>query len=29
MNESETLAEYIDPVLKASGWGEVDESRIH
>jgi len=28
MNESETRAEYIDPLLKASGWGEVDESRI-
>ena len=28
MNESETRAEYIDPLLKASGWGEVEESRI-
>lgn len=28
MNESETRAEYIDPKLKASGWGEVDESRV-
>jgi len=28
MNESETRAEYIDPMLKASGWGEVDESRV-
>src|SRR3989338_6725827 len=28
MNEPETRAEYIDPVLKASGWGEVDESRV-
>jgi len=28
MNESETRAEYIDPLLKASGWGEVDESRV-
>jgi type I restriction enzyme R subunit len=28
MNESETRAEYIDPMLKASGWGEVEESRI-
>ena len=23
MNESETRAEYIDPKLKASGWGSV------
>lgn len=22
MNESETRAEYIDPKLKASGWGD-------
>lgn len=28
MNESETRAEYIDPMLKASGWGEVEESRV-
>src|SRR3989344_4978431 len=28
MNESETRAEYIDPLLKASGWGEVDGSRV-
>ena len=28
MNESETRAEYIDPLLKASGWGEVEESRV-
>ncbi len=28
MNESETRAEYIDPMLKASGWGEVDGSRV-
>lgn len=28
MNEAETRAEYIDPRLKASGWGEVDESRV-
>lgn len=28
MNESETRAEYIDPMLKASGWGEVDESKV-
>jgi len=24
MNESETRAEYIDPMLKASWWGDVD-----
>ena len=28
MNEAETRAEYIDPKLKASGWGEVEGSRI-
>jgi type I restriction enzyme R subunit len=28
MNESETRAEYIDPKLKASGWGEVDVSKV-
>ncbi len=28
MNEAETRAEYIDPKLKASGWGEVDGSKI-
>ncbi|MFZ2913680.1 MAG: DEAD/DEAH box helicase family protein [Rectinemataceae bacterium] len=28
MNEAETRAEYIDPSLKASGWGVVDGSRI-
>jgi len=28
MNESETRAEYIDPMLKASGWGEVEGSRV-
>jgi len=28
MNESETRAEYIDPKLKASGWGEVDGSKV-
>lgn len=28
MNESETRAEYIDPKLKASGWGEFDGSKI-
>lgn len=25
MNESETRAEYIDPKLKASGWGIAQE----
>lgn len=28
MNESETRAEYIDPKLKASGWGIVEGSKI-
>jgi len=28
MNEAETRAEYIDPKLKASGWGEVERSKI-
>ncbi|MEK7549896.1 MAG: DEAD/DEAH box helicase family protein [Patescibacteria group bacterium] len=28
MNEAETRAEYIDPKLKASGWGEVEESKV-
>jgi hypothetical protein len=28
MNESETRAEYIDPLLKAAGWGEIDGSRV-
>src|SRR3989344_2767662 len=28
MNESETRAEYIDPMLKASGWGDVEGSRV-
>jgi type I restriction enzyme R subunit len=28
MNEAETRAEYIDPALKASGWGIVEGSRI-
>jgi type I restriction enzyme R subunit len=28
MNEAETRAEYIDPALKASGWGVVEDSRI-
>ena len=28
MNESETRAEYIDPKLKVSGWGEVEDSKV-
>jgi len=28
MNESETRAKYIDPKLKASGWGEVEGSKV-
>jgi len=28
MNEAETRAEYIDPKLKASGWGEIEGARI-
>lgn len=28
MNESETRAEYIDPKLKMSGWGEIEGSKI-
>src|SRR5271169_1491321 len=28
MNEAETRAEYIDPTLKAAGWGVVAASRI-
>ena len=28
MNEAETRAELIDPVLKAAGWGVVDGSRV-
>ena len=28
MNEAETRAEYIDPALKAAGWGLVEGSRI-
>lgn len=28
MNEAETRAEYIDPALKASGWGEVEGSKV-
>jgi type I restriction enzyme R subunit len=28
MNEAETRAEYIDPKLKVSGWGEVEGSKV-
>jgi type I restriction enzyme R subunit len=28
MNESETRAEYIDPALKSSGWGEIEGSKV-
>jgi len=28
MNESETRAEYIDPKLKARGWGKVEGSKV-
>lgn len=28
MNEAETRAEYIDPKLRASGWGEFGDSRV-
>jgi type I restriction enzyme R subunit len=28
MNEAETRAEYVDPKLKTSGWGEVEGSRV-
>ncbi len=28
MNEAETRAEYIDPALKAAGWGGVEGSRV-
>ena len=28
MNEAETRAEYVDPKLKLSGWGEVEGSKI-
>ena len=28
MNEAETRAELIDPQLKASGWGVVEDSKI-
>ncbi|MFH0951803.1 MAG: DEAD/DEAH box helicase family protein [Patescibacteria group bacterium] len=29
MNEAETRAEYIDPKLKAVGWGEAEDSKIY
>jgi hypothetical protein len=29
MNEAETRAERIDPLLKVAGWGVVEGSRIH
>jgi len=28
MNEAETRAEYVDPKLKASGWGETEGSKV-
>jgi hypothetical protein len=28
MNEAETRAEYIDPALKAAGWGVIEGSKI-
>ena len=28
MNEAETRAEYIDPKLKSSGWGDIDYSKV-
>lgn len=28
MNEAETRAEYIDPKLKARGWGEIEGSKV-
>ena len=28
MNEAETRAEYIDPKLKASGWGDIEGSKV-
>ena len=28
MNEAETRAEYVDPALKAAGWGVVSDSRV-
>ena len=29
MNEAETRAELIDPALKSSGWGVIEETKIH
>jgi type I restriction enzyme R subunit len=29
LNEAETRAEYIDPALRAAGWGVAESSRIH
>lgn len=29
LNEAETRAEYVDPALKAAGWGDIDDTRIH
>jgi len=28
MNEAETRAEYIDPMLKASGWGVIEDTKV-
>ena len=28
MNEAETKAEFIDPALKALGWGDIEGSQI-
>jgi type I restriction enzyme, R subunit len=28
MNEEETRAEFIDPKLKESGWGDTEGSRV-
>ena len=28
MNEAETRAEYVDPKLKAAGWGEIEGSKV-
>ena len=28
MNEAETRAEYIDPKLKAGGWGEIEVNQL-
>lgn len=29
MNEAETRAELIDPMLKACGWGEAEATKVH